>query len=132
MPISKRTTFLEMRENGKKNHTEGKPIDGVKIKILNNQNKPAAMNEIGIIKIEDPKIHVGDEIISQSIKKFKINKNEINILLGIGGSGPTKRVPSKIFINFMDRILKIKKCRFYLATGKNSGEQIILKEILES
>ena len=89
-------------------------------------------DKLGIIKIEDPKIHVGDKIISQSIKKFKINKNEINILLGIGGSGPTKRVPSKIFINFMDRILKIKKCRFYLATGKNSGEQIILKEILES
>ena len=83
----------------------------------------------------DPEIHKEAKRfknISQSVKKFNIDKNEINLLLGIGGSGPTKRVPSKIFINFMEKISKIKKCRFYLATGKNSSEQIILNEILQS
>ena len=32
----------------------------------------------------------------------------------------------------MEKISKIKKCKFYLATGKNSDEQIILNEILQS
>ncbi len=89
-------------------------------------------DKLNINEIEDPEIYINDETISQSVKKFNIDKNEINLLLGIGGSGPTKRVPSKIFINFMEKISKIKKCRFYLATGKNSGEQIILSEILQS
>ncbi len=89
-------------------------------------------DKLNINEIEDPEIYINDETISQSVKKFNIDKNEINLLLGIGGSGPTKRVPSKIFINFMEKISKIKKCRFYLAAGKNSGEQIILNEILQS
>ena len=89
-------------------------------------------DKLNINEIEDPEIHINDDIISQSFEKLKIDKNEINILLGIGGSGPTKRVPPKIFINFIDKISKIKKCRFFLATGKNSDEQIILNEIIES
>jgi heptosyltransferase-2 len=52
--------------------------------------------------------------------------------LGIGGSGPTKRVPSKIFLSFIDKITKVKNCKFFLATGKNKEEQIILNEILNS
>jgi len=89
-------------------------------------------DKLNINEIGDPEIHINDDTILQSIKKYKINKNEINILLGIGGSGPTKRVPPKIFINFIDKISKVKKCRFFLATGKNSDEQIILNEILGS
>tara|TARA_B100000963_G_scaffold333068_1_gene325129 strand:+ start:1 stop:963 length:963 start_codon:yes stop_codon:yes gene_type:complete len=89
-------------------------------------------DKLNINEIEDPEIYLNNETISQSVEKFNIDRNEINILLGIGGSGPTKRIPSKIFINFMDKITKIKKCKFYLATGKDSGEQIILNEILES
>jgi len=85
------------------------------------------INEIG-----DPEIHINADSISQSFKKFNIDRNKINILLGVGGSGPTKRVPSRIFINFMEKISKIKKCKFYLATGKNNDEQIILNEILQS
>ncbi len=71
-------------------------------------------------------------MILEAIKKFQIDKKELNILLGIGGSGPTKRIPSKTFLNVIDRILKIKKCKFFLATGKNNEEQIILNEILET
>ena len=89
-------------------------------------------DKLNINEIGDPEIHINDDTILQSIKKYKIDKNEINILLGIGGSGPTKRVPPKIFINFIDKISKVKKCRFFLATGKNSDEQIILNEILGS
>ena len=97
-----------------------------------NTPKKFLKDKLNITEIEDPEIHIDDETISQSVKKYKIDKNEINILLGIGGSGPTKRVPPKIFINFIDKISKIKKCRFFLATGKNSDEQIILNEIIGS
>ena len=52
--------------------------------------------------------------------------------MGIGGSGETKRIPAKTFLEVIQKISQIKKCKFFLATGKNEGEQIILKEILES
>jgi len=81
---------------------------------------------------EDPEIQIDDKIVSQSIKRFNIDKNENNILLGVGGSGPTKRIPARIFINVMEKLSNLKKCRFFLATGKNIDEQIILNEILES
>ena len=81
---------------------------------------------------EDPKIQINDELKLKAIKKFQIKNDELNILLGIGGSGPTKRIPSKIFINVIDKILKEKKCKFFLATGKNNEEQEILNEILNS
>ena len=56
----------------------------------------------------------------------------MNILLGIGGSGSTKRIPSNIFLSVIEKISKVKKCKFFLATGKDYEEQIILKEILDS
>ena len=80
----------------------------------------------------DPEIQVNNELVSKSIEKFQINKNEVNILLGIGGSGPTKRIPAKIFLNVIERLSSIKKCKFFLATGKDNQEQIILNEILQS
>ena len=46
------------------------------------------------------------------------------------GSGPTKRIPAKIFLSVIDKTIKIKNCKFFLATGKNKEEQIILNEIL--
>ena len=81
---------------------------------------------------EDPEIQINDDLISKSIKNFQINDNELNILLGIGGSGPTKRIPAKTFLNVIDNLLKVEKCKFFLATGKNTEEQKILKEILNS
>ena len=81
---------------------------------------------------EDPEIQINSSLVSQTKENYKINKNNVNILLGIGGSGHTKRVPSKIFLSFIDKITKVKKCKFFLATGKNVEEQMILKEILES
>ena len=81
---------------------------------------------------EDPEIQIDNSFILESVQKFQINKNELNILLGIGGSGSTKRIPAKTFLNVMGRILKIKRCKFFLATGKNTEEQSILNEILDS
>ena len=64
--------------------------------------------------------------------KFKINNDQTNIVLGIGGSGPTKRVPATTFIKLMRLISNAYRCRFFLATGKNKEEQKILKEILNT
>ena len=81
---------------------------------------------------EDPDIQIDNTSISKTIQKFQINKNEFNVLLGIGGSGPTKRIPAKTFLNVVERVLKVKKCKFFLATGKDNDEQLILNEILNS
>ena len=81
---------------------------------------------------EDPEIQINQELISQSSKKFQINKDELSILLGIGGSGPTKRIPAKIFIGVIKMMSEKRKCKFFLATGKNNEEQLILNEILKS
>ena len=64
--------------------------------------------------------------------KCKISSNEKNILLGIGGSGDTKRIPSSTFLKFMNYCSEKYKCRFFLATGKIKEEQDILNEIYNS
>jgi heptosyltransferase-2 len=80
----------------------------------------------------DPKISINNQSIQEMKSKYKINNEEKNILLGIGGSGPTKRIPPIIFIKLMHLITQKYKCKFFLATGKNDQEQEILKEILST
>ena len=58
--------------------------------------------------------------------------NELNILLAIGGSGPTKRIPARTFLAFMKKIKNVKKCKFFLATGKMENKKKFLKEWLLS
>ena len=81
---------------------------------------------------EDPKVEIDDTLISESIQKFNIKKDELNILLGIGGSGPTKIIPANIYLEVIEKLSVIKKCRFFLAAGKDKEEQIILNQILNS
>ena len=89
-------------------------------------------DKFDLIINQDPEIHINDELVKNSIRDLSIKNNELNILLGLGGSGPTKRIPAETFLAVIEKILKIKKCRFFLATGKNYEEQIILKKILNS
>ena len=98
-------------------------INAAKVFIKKNLNLDIESN---------PKIFVNESIMKDTQLKYKINNSETNILLGIGGSGPTKRIPAKIFIEFMSLITKERKCKFFLATGKNSQEQEILNEILST
>ncbi len=78
----------------------------------------------------DPVIDVKDENVQKIKLKFNFSDGVKNILLGIGGSGPTKRIPPKIFIEFMNLCLKNFKCRFFLATGNKNEEIEIMNEIL--
>ena len=78
----------------------------------------------------DPVIDVKDENVQKIKLKFNFSDEVKNILLGIGGSGPTKRIPPKVFIEFMNLCLKNFKCRFFLATGNKNEEIEIMNEIL--
>ena len=87
---------------------------------------------LGIEVIKNPQIRIGRDSTKEAILKFNISSNELNILLGIGGSGPTKRIPAKTFLSVMEKIYNLKKSKFFLATGKKNEEQKILNEILKS
>ncbi len=80
----------------------------------------------------NPIINLENSLIENAKKKYNIKSKQINILLGIGGSGATKRIPSYKFLNFMKMIIKDHDCKFFLATGTNQEEQYILNEILNS
>ena len=99
---------------------------------ITNPAKKLIKEKLGIEINENPEIQVDNNLIQQSIIKYKIYKDEINILLGIGGSGPTKRIPSNTFLKVMEKIENQNKCKFFLATGKNEDEQIILNKIYNS
>tara|TARA_Y100000588_G_scaffold214487_1_gene228332 strand:- start:328 stop:885 length:558 start_codon:yes stop_codon:yes gene_type:complete len=80
----------------------------------------------------NPKIELEETNIKNSKIKYNIDDNQLNIILGIGGSGPTKRIPAKIFLQFMEMVSNKYECKFFLATGKKQEEQLILNEILKS
>ncbi|NMN67452.1 heptosyltransferase-2 [Candidatus Pelagibacter ubique] len=94
--------------------------------------KKLLKNNLDLNVENDPKISINNQSIQAAKSKYKINNNEKNILLGIGGSGPTKRIPAITFIKLMHLINQKYKCKFFLATGKNNQEQEILKEILST
>ena len=80
----------------------------------------------------NPIIKLENSLIENAKNKYNISSNQINILLGIGGSGPTKRIPAEKFLNFMKMSTKENDCKFFLAAGTNEDEQIILNQILNS
>ncbi|KRP04781.1 MAG: hypothetical protein ABS16_01135 [Pelagibacteraceae bacterium BACL20 MAG-120920-bin64] len=80
----------------------------------------------------DPKISVNEKSVLEAKSKYKINNDKKNILLGVGGSVPTKRIPARTFIELIRLISNVHECKFFLATGKNKEEQEILKEILNT
>ncbi len=89
-------------------------------------------DSINIDVKENPKINISNENKQKARLDFNIDDSQINILLGIGGSGSTKRVPSRIFIKFMKLCSDKYNCRFFLATGQNKEEQKILDDITNS
>ena len=94
--------------------------------------KDLIKKNLGIDVVKNPQIQISNNLIKKAIVEYNIDTNEQNILLGIGGSGPTKRVPSKTFLSVMEKIDNFKKSKFFLATGKKDEEQTILNEILNS
>ena len=95
---------------------------------ITNTPKKFLKDNLDIDVVEDPEIQIKDT----PDLNLKIDENDTNILLGIGGSGPTKRIPANTFLKVIEEMLKIRKCKFFLATGKNNDEQLILKEFINS
>jgi heptosyltransferase-2 len=108
------------------------PLFTKKNQHITNTAKEFIKQKLDIDVVSDPRVPLNHRSIENAKIKYKINKNEKNILLGIGGSGPTKRIPAKIFIEFMNLVTQKYECKFFLATGKNEEEQKILKEILNT
>ena len=80
----------------------------------------------------DPKIFIKEQAIKDAKLKYNIGTKQINILLGIGGSGPNKRIPARTYIKFMNLVSQKHECKFFLATGKDFEEQKILSEVLNA
>ena len=90
------------------------------------------LHKLNIDVTDDPSIQISDKFIFEALSKYNISKNDLNILLGIGGSGPTKRIPAKTFLQVMKKVIEKKSCKFFLATGSGDEEQQILNEIKNS
>tara|TARA_Y100000590_G_scaffold443731_1_gene573528 strand:- start:1064 stop:1990 length:927 start_codon:yes stop_codon:yes gene_type:complete len=88
------------------------------------------LRKINLNVESNPQISIDENLIKNAKEKFNINEKKINILFGVGGSGPTKRTPAHILIEFMKLSLKNYDCKFFLATGKNKEEQKILNDII--
>ena len=99
--------------------------------IVNTAKKFIKQN-LNLTVESDPKILINDKSVQDVKLKLKINNDQKNIILGIGGSSPTKRIPATTFIKLMRLISSVYKCRFFLATGKNKEEQEILEDILNT
>jgi len=80
----------------------------------------------------NPLILINSNLVSYTKIKYKILDDEKNILLGIGGSGPTKRVSPEKFIELIKLCSNKFKCKFFLAAGSNETEEKIVNQILNS
>jgi len=108
------------------------PLFKKKNQHIINAAKKFLKKKINLNVESNSQILIDQQLINKTKIKYKIDDSHLNILLGIGGSGPTKRIPSKTFINFIELISKKYECQFFLATGKNEEEQKILHEILNT
>ena len=108
------------------------PLFEKKNQHITNTAKEFIKKKLDLDVIGDPKILINNKSIQDIKLKYKINKDEKNILLGIGGSGPSNRIPAKTFINFINLVTQKYKSKFFLATGKNEEEQKILYDIINS
>jgi len=90
------------------------------------------LKKINLEVESNPQIEISESSIKLAAQRLSISQSKVNILLGIGGSGPTKRIPADKFKKLIDFAIKDYDCVFYLATGKNEEEQLILKSIISS
>jgi len=94
--------------------------------------KDFMLKSIGQNINSESEIHIDEKKINDVKNQFKITSDKLHIVLGVGGSGKTKRVTPEKFIKFMDLINEVKNCIFYLAAGSNAVEQQIVDSILNS
>ncbi len=69
-----------------------------------------------------PKLKLDAEVSKLSERRNLMSKDFQHIILGVSASGPTKRWPVENYIKLAENLLKIYKCKFYLALGKNDND----------
>ena len=79
---------------------------------------------VGKVISTEPHLLLKSEDVSNAKKNFNINKQTKNIILGISASGPTKRWDVENYIKLASQLNDYKKCRFFVAAGKNDIEII--------
>ena len=85
------------------------------------------------VEVENnPIISINSNEVIQAQNKYKISNEDINILLGVGGSGPTKRVSPEKFLEFIKLCNDKLRCKFFLAAGANEIEEKIVNQISNS
>ncbi len=107
------------------------PLFQKKNQHIINEAKSFLKNNLNIDVETKPEIILENFEILDAKKNYKIDDKIINVLLGTGGSGPNKRIPSKIYKSIINLCKKKYNCRFFIATGKNEDEQQILNDIIE-
>ena len=130
MTEAMRTTFIELNKEKHKIHTEGKPIDGVRIKILNNEKKQIGSNQIGLIEIEGKNLFSGyldRNNEGKQMKKFLSSDlgylDEDSYLVYVGRNDDIINVNGKLLnlIEIEDKIKRlITKKKYYSYQGKYS------------
>ena len=80
------------------------PLFKKKNQHLINTAKEFIKKKIDIEVESNPKIELSKDSIMKTKCKYKIDHEQINIIMSVGGSGHTKRIPSTIFIHFMSII----------------------------
>ncbi len=75
-------------------------------------------DNLGIDVKENPEIQIDESLVRETSEKLLMKTNELNILLAIGGSGPTKRIPARTFLAFMKKIKMLKNVNFFLPLVK--------------
>ena len=82
------------------------PLFKKKNQHIINAAKNFLKKKINLDVESNSQILIDEKLINETKIKYKVDDSHLNILLGIGGSGPTKRIPSETFINFMKLISK--------------------------
>ena len=77
----------------------------------------------------EPVLNIESTKRNEAKSKYKINHNKLNILLGTGGSGKNKIIPSQTYVSFMMKCTKDYDCRFFLASGDSNLENNILDDL---
>ncbi|MDB9799489.1 glycosyltransferase family 9 protein [Pelagibacteraceae bacterium] len=89
-------------------------------------------NILNEIVSTQPNIYLKDSKVNQIKNNF--DHNYLHICLGISASGPTKRWNIYKYIHLCEKLSNVKKCKFYVAGGKNDKElvDLILKSQIGS
>ena len=67
---------------------------------------------------ENPEIQIDEKSVQQSFINYNMSNDQFNILLGIGGSGSTKRIPPITFLTVIEKISNFKKSHFFFSYWK--------------